>query len=503
MRWSTPVTAAVAALVVTASVAVTSPAYGRPTVPAAGSGHQLADRLERATRAAGALRHLRAWQSAADANGGTRAADTPGFAASADYLVRRLRLAGYRVTRQPVPYEYYRIDTERAVALTTPPEPLRLLAMTWSPTTPPGGVEAPVRVLPTSRDGVVDPTPGCEPADYAGLPVTGTVVVLPRASCGFVVQEQTAVALGAVAVLFYMPTVRPDNIYRAYLFDPAAISVPVATITQRAAGQLAAQTVGSEVRVRLEITAHRARAVTENILAETVGGRPDRVVMAGAHLDSVTESPGINDNAAAAAALLETAIRLAPHQRAVRNKVRFAWWGAEELIEVGSLHYLAQLDAEQRRRISLYLNYELIASPNFGRFIVDGDDAEHPGVGEKPPPPGSGAVEKVLTGYYGSRGLAYETVDLYSIGSDHWPFADVGIPVGGMDGGTYQAKTAEQAARYGGTAGEMFDRCYHQPCDDLSNLNLAEFDRNCRAVAWVVGRFATDVEDVLAQRHDA
>ncbi|MEV4755066.1 M28 family peptidase [Micromonospora sp. NPDC049559] len=501
MRWSTPLTAVVVALVVAASGAAGDPAYGRADSTAASSGHQLADRLERSTRAAGALRHLRAWQSAADANGGIRAADTPGFAASADYLVGRLRRAGYEVTRQPVPFEYYRVDTERAVTLSEPPVPLRVLAMTWSPTTPPGGVEAPVRVLPTSHDGVVDPTPGCEQADYAGVRVTGAVVVLPRASCGFVVQQQVAVALGAVAVLFYMPTVRPDNIYRAYLFDPAAVSVPVGTVTQRAAERLAGETAVREVRIRLEIAAHPVRAVTENILAETAGGRPDRVVMAGAHLDSVTEAPGINDNAAAAAALLETAIRLAPEQRAVRNKVRFAWWGAEELIEVGSRYYLEQLDAEQRGRISLYLNYELIASPNFARFIVDGDDAEHPG--GTPPPAGSGAVERVLTDYYGSRGLAYETVDLYSIGSDHWPFADAGIPVGGLDGGTYQAKSAEQAARYGGTAGEMFDPCYHQPCDDLLNINVAEFDRNCQAVAWAVGRFASDVEDVSARRRGA
>ncbi|GAB2950850.1 M28 family metallopeptidase [Micromonospora polyrhachis] len=463
--------------------------------------YRLADRLEQAVTGEQALRHLTAWQRAADTHGGNRASGTPGFAQSADYLVRTLRQAGYRVTRQAVPYQEHQVDIERAVRLDRDVPGPRVLLMRWSPTTPAAGIEAPVVLTPTIQDGLPDPTPGCEAADYAGLPVHGAIVVAPQTSCGFVAQQRVAVALGARAMLFYVRTVRPDNIYRAYLFDPAAISIPLANVSQRDAERLAADSAARTVRLRLELRAHTAEVVTENILAETEGGRPDRVVMAGAHLDSTTETPGINDNAAAAGALLETALQLAPRQRQIRNKVRFAWWGAEELIEVGSIHYLRQLTPEQRANITLYLNYELIASPNFGRFIVDGDDSDHPGTGSGPGPLGSGAVEAVLTGYYASRGLGYETADINSIGSDHWPFRDAGIPIGGLDGGTYQAKSPEQAARYGGLAGEMFDPCYHQPCDTVASINRAEFDRNCRAVAWVVGRFAVAVGDVVAQRN--
>jgi hypothetical protein len=88
-----------------------------------------------------------------------------------------------------------------------------------------------------------------------------------------------------------------------------------------------------------------------------------------------------------------------------------------------------------------------------------------------------------------------------TIGSDHEPFAAAGIPVGGLHGGTIGIKTAEEEALYGGQAGQMYDSCYHQACDRIANLNRAEFDRNTRAVAWQIGRFAVDVGDVAVAAH--
>ncbi|GAA4065364.1 M28 family peptidase [Actinomadura miaoliensis] len=466
---------------------------GVGAVAPVGHSSRLAEQLERSVSGEAAFVHLRAWQHAADIGGGTRATGSPGFDASARYLVERLRGAGYRVVRQPVPYQDHRVDAERAV--TSPDDAaVRVLMWRWSPSTPPGGIDAPLVAPP------VDSSVGCEREDYDATPADGAVVVMPRSSCGFVTQVRVAAEAGARAVLMYMPTARPDNIYRNHVFDPASVPLPIASVTQRWAETVAERTRRSPVRIRLDLRGHRIAGVTENILAETGGGRDDRVVMAGAHLDSVRETAGINDNATAAAALLETALRLAPKQHAVRNKVRFAWWGAEELLDVGSEHYVANLTAEQRRAIALYLNYELIAGPNFGRFIIDGDDSDNPNTGSGPGPAGSGAVERVLTGYYSSRGLAFQPQDIAGIGSDHLSFRDVGIPIGGLDGGTYQTKTAEQAALFGGRAGDMFDPCYHQPCDTVRNVHRAELDRNTRAMAWAIGRFAVDVDDVLAER---
>ena len=70
---------------------------------------------------------------------------------------------------------------------------------------------------------------------------------------------------------------------------------------------------------------------TVNILAETPSGDPNRVVVQGSHLDSVPAGPGINDNGSGSAFNLESAIQLANNNIKPRNKIRFAWWGAEEL----------------------------------------------------------------------------------------------------------------------------------------------------------------------------
>ncbi|MGA8118169.1 MAG: M28 family peptidase, partial [Actinocatenispora sp.] len=462
----------------------------------------LADRLEHAV-GDGGYRHLVAWQHAADQGDGTRSVGTEGFRRSADYLVSQLRGAGYRVTRQVVPFQRFRIDSEHAELTGTgtaaDTEPVQVLMSPWAVGTPEGGVTAPVVALPDTRDGQPVPDAGCSADDYAGLPVAGAIVIAPRATCGFVGQQTVAAGLGARAVLSYLLTPRPDNIYRVQVFTPEQVHIPMGMVSQRVGERLAAAEPGS-VSLHLELRATVVDATTENILAQTAGGRTDRVVLAGAHLDSVSEGPGIDDNATSAAAMLQIALRLAPYQHRVTNAVRFAWWGAEELIDVGSGRYVDSLDQRQRDDIALYLNAEVIAAPNFARFVMDGDDSDHPGTGSGPAPAGSGAVEAVLAGYYASRHLAYETQDLSNIGSDHEPFAAAGIPVGGIDGGTIQLKTAAQAQRYGGQAGQMFDSCYHQSCDDLANVDRPELARNAGALAFTVGRFALDVGDVTASR---
>jgi N-acetylated-alpha-linked acidic dipeptidase len=445
----------------------------------------LADYLEHAVSGPAAARHMAAWQRIADGSGGIRATGTPGFARSADYLVDQLTRAGYRVTRQPVPYTDFVADAEQISELTPGAAPIRTYLLRFSPITPVGGIDAPVVAVPED-----DPTPGCDPADFAGLPVNGAVVVEARGSCGTTRQEQVAATLGAKALLLYRILPRPDNLYRTAVPQPAGATIPIATITQRRAEQLAKDAAASPapIMLHLDLRGHRVTGTTENIFAETTGGRTDRTVMAGAHLDSVTEGPGINDNLSSASAVLETALRLAPIQNLVRNKVRFAWWGAEELIIIGSTYYVTNLTAAQRADIALYLNWELLGSPNFSRFVMDGVGA----------PAGSITIAGIIKNYYTSRGLNPETAADATIGSDHEPFATAAIPIGGFYGGTIGIKTAAEEQLYGGQPGQMYDSCYHQACDTFANVNQAEFDHNVRAVGWEIGRFAINVDDVAA-----
>src|SRR5215211_2405326 len=158
------------AVALSAAMVVPSGATGGSDDPLWLAGH-----LEHAVPGAAAARHLAAWQRAADSNGGTRATGTPGFTASAGYLVRQLARAGYRVTRQPVPYQDFKIDVEHVAELTPGAAPVRAYLLRFSPVTPVGGIDAPVVVVPAG-----DPTPACEPDDLAGRPVQGSVVVAPR-----------------------------------------------------------------------------------------------------------------------------------------------------------------------------------------------------------------------------------------------------------------------------------------------------------------------------------
>jgi Zn-dependent M28 family amino/carboxypeptidase len=186
----------------------------------------------------------------------------------------------------------------------------------------------------------------------------------------------------------------------------------------------------------------------------------------GAHLDSVSAGPGINDNGSGSSTILEIAEEMAELGITNRQQVRFAFWGAEELGLLGSEHYVDQLSEEELQSIWANLNFDMVGSPNYVRFVYDGDGSAGPPAG----PPGSGQIEQVFTQYFASQGLESEPTP-FSGRSDYGPFIAVGIPAGGLFSGAEGIKTEEQAAIYGGTAGVAYDPCYHQACDTITNLN--------------------------------
>lgn len=229
------------------------------------------------------------------------------------------------------------------------------------------------------------------------------------------------------------------------------------------------------------------------MIAETKGGDADNVVMFGAHLDSVAAGPGINDNGSGSAGILDVALNLA--HKNVKNKVRFAWWSAEEFGLLGSEAYVNSLSAADLAKVKLYLNFDMIASPNYAQFVYDGDDSDQVGAG--PGPEGSAQLERQITDYLdsrgsrGSRGTPHEGTD-FTGRSDYGPFIEVGIPSGGTFTGAEGVKTAEQAKAYGGKAGVAYDACYHAACDNLKNINMKAFDVNVDVIANAVGQYAWD-----------
>ncbi|GAA2786671.1 M28 family metallopeptidase [Streptomyces showdoensis] len=207
-----------------------------------------------------------------------------------------------------------------------------------------------------------------------------------------------------------------------------------------------------------------------NLIADWPGGDPNQVVMSGSHLDSVTAGPGINDNGSGSAAILETALAVSRAQFQPTKHLRFGWWGAEELGLVGSKYYVNNLPAAERSKISGYLNFDMIGSPNPGYFVYDDDPT----------------IEQTFKTYFAGLGVPTEIETEGDGRSDHAPFKNVGIPVGGLFSGADYTKTAAQAQKWGGTSGQAFDRCYHSSCDTTANINDTALDRNADAIAYAV-----------------
>ncbi|KUM77322.1 M28 family metallopeptidase [Streptomyces griseorubiginosus] len=207
-----------------------------------------------------------------------------------------------------------------------------------------------------------------------------------------------------------------------------------------------------------------------NLIADWPGGDTNQVIMSGSHLDSVTAGAGINDNGSGSAAVLETALAVSRAGFHPTKHLRFAWWGAEELGMVGSKYYVNNLSTANRSKIKGYLNFDMIGSPNPGYFVYDDD-------------PG---IEKTFKEYYAGLGVPTEIETEGDGRSDHAPFKNAGVPVGGLFSGADYIKTAAQAAKWGGTSGRAFDRCYHSSCDTTANIDDTALDRNSNAVAYAV-----------------
>jgi Zn-dependent M28 family amino/carboxypeptidase len=249
---------------------------------------------------------------------------------------------------------------------------------------------------------------------------------------------------------------------------------------------VAGQLVDAGYAVRQDFFRGPDGKVSGNLIAETPSRRRGAVVLAGAHLDSVPEGPGVQDNGSGSAALLEIAIQMAALQIEPKNAVRFAWWGAEESGLVGSLAYVASLTRKEFDRIVAYVELHMIGSPNFVRFIYDGDGSTiEPAV-----PRGSARIAAIFRRYFQARSLPVRPFP-FDGRSAATLFFETGIPTGGVFGGAEGIKSPEEALVFGGTAGDQYDPCYHLACDTVDNVSFQALDEFSDAAAHalvVLGR---------------
>ena len=433
--------------------------------------------LRSAITAKGMFKHLQALQMIADENGGNRASGFQGYGASVQYVLTRLRDAGYNPTTQVfdfVTFEETADPTLIAGGKTYTPN-TEFITMSYSASGDTG--TQPIRAVDLSLANPAASTSGCQTTDFTGFQA-GAIALMQRGECAFAVKVTNAQAAGASgAIIMNQGTSGRTDVFAGTLGEtaqdgqatPPDVTIPAVGISF-AEGQRLAGLAGATGQII--VTAESDRRKSTNILADTRGGDPDNVTIVGSHLDSVTEGPGINDNGSGSAFNLELALAMAKKNIKPENRVRFAWWGAEESGLVGATRYVAALSDEEFAKIAANLNFDMLASPNHANFVYDGDFSHTPPPATAPNVnPGAAYIERTFVNYFDSVGVATEPT-AFDGRSDYKPFQDNGVAAGGLFSGAEVAKTAAQVAKWGGTAGVAFDPCYHQACDDIDNLDM-------------------------------
>jgi Zn-dependent M28 family amino/carboxypeptidase len=423
------------------------------------------------------MAHLTKLQEIAAANHNTRAVGTPGYDASVDYVVGKLRDKGFDVQTTQFDARVFHSDPGSVII---GDQTFGARALEYSLATPLDGVHGPLVAAP------VGDSPGCAASDYDNLPVSGAVVLVDRGTCPFSQKEAAAVQHGAVAMIV------ADNVVEdrmgGTLGENTDVKIPVVSVTKGDGAQLRGKSGLTTVKVNAETKTVHAR----NVVAQTKTGSTSNVVMAGAHLDSVPEGPGINDNGSGVAAVLETALQLG-NSPEVRNAVRFGFWGAEELGLIGSRKYVESLDVNALKDIALYLNFDMLASPNPGYFTYDGDQSLPPEQREDPVvPEGSAGIERSLVAYLKSAGKTAQDTS-FDGRSDYDGFTLAGVPSGGLFSGAETKMTEEQAKLWGGKADEAFDPNYHSSTDTLDHIDRTALGINGGGVAYATGLYAQDL----------
>src|SRR4029450_7103277 len=450
----------------------------------------------------GVREHQAQFQKIADNNDdpfypGTRVAGTEGYAESVEYVAGLLRDAGYRVTLDPFDFQF--VFPAVLEQLTPPP------AATYETGTFTGSGSGDLtgNVIPVDIN-LVPPrasTSGCEAADFAGIDSTGDadIALIQRGTCFFGDKAHNAELAGAEAVIIFNQGNTPDR-EGLIVADATSITLPdgstgeithnIPVVGASFADGVALSQPGSTAFIEV-VPPERRTAF--NAIAELPGKNEDNVVMAGAHLDSVIEGPGINDNGSGSAALLETALMMAKLKP--ENTLRFAWWAAEEIGLLGSTDYVEGLSPAERDRIALYMNYDMVGSPNYIFMVYDADESSFPAPEGVPIPEGSTAIEDLYESYYTLVGEPYDDT-AFDGRSDYQAFIENGIPSGGLFTGAEEVKTEEQEAIWGGTAGEQFDPCYHLACDTFANIDLHALEVNSDLIAFAMLTFAYSTEPV-------
>ncbi|KAI0804011.1 peptidase family M28 [Xylaria sp. FL0064] len=402
----------------------------------------------------------------------TRVIGSEGHRRSLEYIASEISRLGdyYTLSTQPFPAVMGQVFEYRLVLGHTVPES----ALPMSLTPPTTGKE------PVYGDLVLVDNQGCDSSDYPES-VSGNIAFILRGTCSFGTKSALAGKAGAIAAVVFNSETGGLS---GTLGVPSSHHVATFGLSGKDAEPIveklkAGDTMDSIAFIDSVVTTIN----TTNIIAQTVEGDPENCVMVGAHSDSVGEGPGINDDGSGSLTLLEVATRLANFS--VNNCVRFAWWAGEEEGLLGSDYYVATLPADENKKIRLFMDYDMMGSPNFAYQIYNATNAVNP--------TGSEQLRNLYVDWYESKGLNYTFIP-FDGRSDYDAFIRNGIPGGGIATGAEGIKTKEEELMFGGKAGDWYDPCYHQLCDDVGNVNATAWLRNTQLVAHSIATFAASLE---------
>ncbi|KPI37306.1 putative leucine aminopeptidase 2 [Cyphellophora attinorum] len=413
-----------------------------------------------------------ALQKIADENGGNRVFGSTGHNATVDYLVAELEAL-----------DYYDVSTQAFVelfsggsgSLTVDGTEYEALILTYTPNGDATGSLVAVDNL------------GCDEADFPPE-VEGQIALISRGTCTFAAKVLNAGAAGAAAAIVYNNV---EGTLAGTLGGTDPGYVPVLGLTQADGEALLALAEAGDTEVEMSVNAVLENRTTFNVIAETKGGDHDNVIALGAHTDSVEQGPGINDNGSGSIGILTVAKALTKFT--TTNAVRFLWWSAEEFGLLGAEYYVSQLNQSESEiaKIRAYLNFDMIASPNYGIFIYDGDGSGFNITG----PPGSSEIEAGFEAFFTAAGSPYLPT-AFDGRSDYGPFLENGIAAGGLFTGAEDIKSEEEAALFGGEVDVAFDVNYHAAGDTIDNLNYDAFLLNTQAIADSVATYATSLDAI-------
>lgn len=424
-------------------------------------------KLQDAITTEGLMGNLEKLDSIAKANGGNRAFGLPGYAASVEYILSRTQNSTkFRTWTQDFPALFSQVNS---IAFRVGNQSYHAIGLTYSPSTSAEGWTAPMVVGASGPE-------GCTNEGYSNLDVEDKIVLVQRGSCPdgttLAGRLKPAAAAGARAVVIYTDLTTPVTGGSLSRPNPEEY-VPGFFINKADGEALVSRLQGGEaIEGYVQQTQTISTKITQNVFTETIDGDPTNVVMLGAHLDSVQAGAGINDDGSGTTLILE--VKTALEKFRVKNKVRFAWWGAEENGLLGSRYYTANLNGSEATNILTYLNFDMVSRGYFGVFDGDGSSYNLSG------PAGSDAIEKIFVEDFTKKGINV-TAARFTGGSDYQPFMDIGKPVGGLHTGT----------------GVEQDPCYHQACDTIENPNPTTLTINAKAAAHVLSILAVRGDKII------